>query len=286
MPAAFSSLDLDSYDVVVSVTTSFAKTLSLGPSTRHLCYCNTPPRYLWDLEEEYLSNRVGRPILKRIAAKLRSIDLRAAQRVDQFIGNSKNVAERIRRTYGRESTVLYPPVRTDLFRPVACPSNEYYLVVSRLVAYKRIDLAVQACTRLGRKLIVLGAGPERRRLEQMAGPTVTFVGARTDAEIAATYANCRALLFPGLEDFGISPVEAQSAGRPVVAFGRGGAVETVRQDVTGVFFEDQTVESLIGAIERLERTPFDPNQCRDNAKRFDASIFRDGIANALRSLGV
>jgi glycosyltransferase involved in cell wall biosynthesis len=152
-----------------------------------------------------------------------------------------------------------------------------------LVGYKRIDLAVEACTRLGRRLVVLGAGPERKRLDQRAGPTVTFVGRRSDPEIARAYANCRALLFPGFDDFGIAPVEAQSAGRPVIAFGRGGATETIVRDVTGVFFEEQTVDDVVDAIERFERMALDPTRCRENALRFDARIFRDRFAELVAS---
>jgi glycosyltransferase involved in cell wall biosynthesis len=280
MPQAFSSLDLGAFDLVVSVTTAFAKHLSPGPSTRHICYCNTPPRYLWDLREQYL-DRPGGFLLHGIAARLRDADRRSADRVERFIANSKNVATRIRSAYDRDSIVIYPPVRTDLFGPVADPTRDFYLVVSRLVRYKRIDLAVQACSKMGRRLIVIGDGPERERLERLAGPAVEFLGRRSDADIAMHYANCRALLFPGLEDFGITPVEAQAAGRPVVAFARGGALETVIANETGVFFTDQTVDALVEALEDLEARGFSAARCRDNALRFDSSVFRNRLGQAL-----
>lgn len=277
MPGAFAALDLSGFDVVVSVTSAFAKHVTVPSGARHVCYCHTPPRYLWDLEEEYLGGRPGASLLKRVAGRLRQADVRAATSVDEFVANSRNVADRIRRAYGRESVVIYPPVDTDLFQPVDSPSLDYYLVVSRLVGYKRIDLAVDACNRLGRNLVVIGRGPERRRLERMAGPTVTILGGRSDAEIAGFYANCRALLFPGLEDFGIAPVEAQAAGRPVVAFGRGGALETVLDGRTGVFFGEQSTASLVDAMRKLEEMEPQPADCRENAMRFAAAVFRDRI---------
>jgi glycosyltransferase involved in cell wall biosynthesis len=282
MPRAFAALDLRPYEVAVSITTAFAKSLSPRPGTRHVCYCNTPPRYLWDLADEYLDHRFGGRLLRPVVTALRAADLRAAETVDQFVANSDNVAQRIRRAYGRDSIIIYPPVNTTYFQPAEVPTNDFYLVVSRLVRYKRIDLAVAACNRLRRKLVIVGEGPERARLQDLAGPTITFLGKRSDEEIRGLYANCRAFLFPGLEDFGISPVEAQSAGRPVVAFGRGGATETVLDGVTGMFFPEQTVDSLVEAVMRLEASSFDPVACRQNALRFDASVFRDRLSEVIQ----
>jgi glycosyltransferase involved in cell wall biosynthesis len=198
----------------------------------------------------------------------------SSDRVDHFVANSREVAGRIRRHYRRDSEVIYPPVDTGAIRPNGRPAEDFYLVVSRLVGYKRVDLAVQAATRLGRRLVVVGRGPELKRLRALAGPTVELRGWVDDAEVASLYARCRGFLFPGLEDFGIAPVEVQAAGRPVVAYARGGALETVVDGVTGVLFEEQTVESLAGAILRLEAMETDPAACRRNAERFGAPEFR------------
>jgi glycosyltransferase involved in cell wall biosynthesis len=281
MPRAFSALDLNGFDVVISVTSAFAKSLLLPNSTAHVCYCHTPPRYLWDLAEDYSRHQRGGALLQPMISSLRRADIRAAATVSQFVANSNNVAERIRRAYGRPSQVIYPPVNTGLFQPVAAPDEANYLVVSRLVRYKRIDLAVAACNQLQRRLVIVGEGPERRRLEAIAGPTVRFLGWQSDAEISRLYANCKAFLFPGLEDFGISPVEAQSAGRPVIAFGSGGATETVIEGVTGVFFNEQSVDSLVSAIRRFEGMRLLPGDCRENATRFDASVFRSRLSEVV-----
>jgi glycosyltransferase involved in cell wall biosynthesis len=209
------------------------------------------------------------------------MDLAAARKVDQFIGISETVRTRIRETYGREAEVIFPPVDTDRIQPSGAPSEDFYLVVSRLVRQKRVDLAVEACTRLGRRLVVVGDGPELPGLRALAGPTVSFVGALPDAEVFSLYARCRALLFSGLEDFGITPVEAQAAGRPVVAYGRGGTTETVISGVTGVLFEEQSPQSMADAMLSLEGMALDSAACRANALRFSAHRFREAISNAV-----
>ena len=280
MPAAFDQLDLRDYDVVITASSAFSKNVRVASGARNVCYCHTPPRYLWDLTDQYLSitaRTVAGPTLRW----LREADRRASQRVDEFVANSSTVAERIRRAYGREARVIFPPVDTDRIQPNGRPAEDFYLVVSRFVPYKRVDLAVAACTRLGRKLVVVGTGPETARLRAAAGPTVSFTGALTDEAVADLYARCRAFVFPGFEDFGIAPVEAQAAGRPVIAFGAGGATETVVDGQTGVFFHEQTVDALVRAIEQLENTEFDPAVCRANAMRFDATIFRERIKESV-----
>ena len=280
MSAAFGRFDLSGYDVVISVSAAFAKNVRTT-TCANVCYCLTPPRYLWDLHEDYVRGRLGRPALNAAAHWLRRMDLAAAQQVDDFIAISQTVAERVRRTYARDASVIYPPVDTARIRPTNRPAEDFYLVVSRLVAYKRIDLAVQACARLGRRLLVVGTGPERKKLEAMAGPRVEFLGRLDDAEVGVLYARCKAFIFPGLEDFGITPVEAQAAGRPVIAFGRGGASETVIDGETGVLFREQSVDALIDAIGRLDHGAVCPEACRRNALRFDASIFRDRMGAAV-----
>lgn len=277
MPAAFRRFDLSDFDVVVAACSAFAKNVSLRPTTVNLCYCYTPPRYLWGMTQEYVGAGVQRAATALIQW-LRQRDLEAAAQVDEFVAISHVVARRIAETYGRPSEVIYPPVNTKAFAPSGRPPENFYLVVSRLVPYKRIDLAIETCNRLGRRLVVVGTGPEEKRLRELAGPTVQLLGRRDDAELSDLYARCRAFLFPGLEDFGIAPVEAQAAGRPVIAFGEGGAGETVVHGETGLHFAEQSVDALAAAIEEVERRTFDPTRCRANAQRFDVGHFREHMA--------
>jgi len=286
MPLAFEQFDLSEFDVVLTTSSACSKGVLTGAGTLNLCYCYTPPRYLWDLYHEHVGRHRARMLIAPVAQRMRQWDRMAADRVDRFIAISHEVGARIRKHYRRDSEVIYPPVRVDRFSDRITPPEDYYLVVSRLVRYKRIDLAIEAANRLGRRLLVVGDGPERKRLEAMAGPTVEILGWRPDAEVTALFSGCRGFLFPGQEDFGIAPVEAQAAGRPVVAYGRGGAVETVVHGKTGLLFDEQTVESLADAILTLERWSIDPKACRRNAERFDASVFRERVAAAVRQVGV
>ena len=273
MPLAFEQFDLREYDLVISSSSACAKGVITRPDTVHVSYCHTPCRYIWDLYHDYTAGLRSRALIAPIAHWLRIWDRASADRVDHFVANSLEVAGRIRKHYRRDSELIYPPVDVERVRPNGKPAEDFYLVVSRLVPYKRVDLAVEAATRTGRRLVVAGSGPERGRLEAMAGPSVEFVGHVSDGEVADLMARCRAFLFPGFEDFGIAPVEAQAAGRPVVAYARGGALETVVGGATGVFFEEQTVEALIAALEELEAERFDPLACRRNAERFSAEEF-------------
>ncbi|NTU70239.1 MAG: glycosyltransferase family 4 protein [Coriobacteriia bacterium] len=276
-PLAFSRLRLPSCRVVLSSSTSFAKGVPIPQGAAHVCYCNSPMRFAWDFDS-YVEHDSGVGGMARAAARiamgpLRRWDLATNDAVDIFIANSHNIADRIKRIYGRDSVVVYPPVAVDDFEPSAV-HDDYYLVVSRLAGYKRVDLAVKACTQTGRRLIVVGDGPVRASLEQMAGPTVEFLGRASDEEVRTRMARCRALLFCGEEDFGITPVEAMACGRPVVAYGAGGAVETVVDGVTGVHFGAHTVESLIAAIERLEATTIEGTDCVRRAHEFAPQVFR------------
>jgi glycosyltransferase involved in cell wall biosynthesis len=273
MPAAFERFDFAEYDLVITCSSAFSKNAVVAPGAVNLCYCYSPPRYLWDLYEEHVKGRAFRPLLALVARRLRAQDSRAARRVDRFIAISQEVAGRIRRNYGRDSQVIYPPVDVERVVPDGKNPEDFYLVVSRLVPYKRIDLAIAAANKLRIRLVVVGEGPERRRLERLAGPTVEFLGRLGDAEIAELYARCRAFLFPGYEDFGIAPVEAQAAGRPVIAYGSGGATETVLNGETGLFFDQQTVSALADAILRERESQFDPHACRRNAERFSSERF-------------
>ena len=274
MPLAFEQFDFNQYDLVLTTSSACAKGVITRPGTLNLCYCYTPCRYLWDLYHDYTRARRSRALIAPVAHWLRVWDRLSADRVDHFVAISHEVAARIQRHYRRPSEVIYPPVDVDRFVPNAKPPEDFFLVVARLVPYKRVDLAVQAANRLGVRLVVVGDGPERSRLEGLAGPTVELRGWRTDEEIADLYARCRALLFPGLDDFGIAPVEAQAAGRPVIAYGRGGATETVVDDSTGVLFEEQSVDAVVEAVLTLQKLSFDPEVCRRNAERFDRGEFR------------
>lgn len=281
MPLAFEQFDLREYDLVISTSSACAKGVITRPDAVHICYCYTPCRYIWDLYHDYTRGKRSRALVAPVAHWLRIWDRLSADRVDHFVALSREVAGRIRRHYRRESEVIYPPVDVDRIRPNGKAPEDFYLVVSRLVEYKRIDLAVQAATRLGRRLVVVGEGPMRSRLEAMAGPTVEFRGHLADEEVADLLARTRGFLFPGLEDFGIAPVEAQAAGRPVVAFARGGAAETVLHGTTGVLFHEQTVEGVMEGMRALDRLRIDPASCRRNAERFRASIFREQLLEAV-----
>jgi len=277
MPLAFERFDLEGFDLVLSASSACAKGVIPAIGSTHVCYCFSPCRYLWDSFDEYTSGMLTRPLMAGVARWMRKWDRETADRVDHFVAISDEVASRIGRHYGRSAEVVYPPVDVDAFAPSGREPGDYYLVVSRLVAYKRIDLAIAAANRLGRRLIVVGDGPERKRLAALAGPTVELRGWRSDEEIRELYAGCRAFVFPAFDDFGIAPVEAQAAGRPVIAFGRGGATETVVRGKTGVFFDAQEVAAVIEAMLTLEREEFDPRDCRRNAERFDRRAFRRGL---------
>jgi glycosyltransferase involved in cell wall biosynthesis len=281
MPLAFEQFDMSDYDLVITTSSACAKGVITRPGTVNLCYCHTPSRYLWDQYHDYTRDHRARFAIGPVAHWLRVWDCFSADRVDHFVANSHEVSARIKRYYGREAEVIYPPVDIDRVMPSRRPPEDFYLVVSRLVGYKRVDLAIEAANRLGRRLLIVGDGAERARLESLAGPTVRFLGWLPDEEVADLYARCRGFLFGGLEDFGIAPVEAQAAGRPVVAYGRGGATETVIDGVTGVHFAEQTVESLIEGILQLERLNLDPTICRRNAERFDRSEFRRRLMRSI-----
>jgi glycosyltransferase involved in cell wall biosynthesis len=275
-------------EAVLSFSHCVAKAAVPPPGVPHICYCFTPMRYAWHQRAAYFRRgRMGRvkaAAVDLLLARLRSWDRRTADRVTHFVAISETVRSRIRECYGRESVVIYPPVDTEFFTPAAVPREDYYLIVSALAPYKRFDLAVEACNRLGRELVVIGTGQDTARLKALAGPTVTFLGWQPDEAIRDHYRRCRAVLFPAEEDFGIVPVEAQACGAPVVALGRGGATETVRPlgtaaEPTGVFFAEQSVEAVVEAIGRFERATgeFDPRAARWNALPFRRERYEDEL---------
>ena len=281
MPRVWRGVDLAGFDVVITSSHSMAKSVDV-PHGVHICYCHSPPRYLWDLNEEYRSGAAALlrgPVLER----LRRQDLRSAERVDHFVANSRFVAERIERIYGRSASVLYPPVDLDLFEPEA-GSRSHYLAGGRLVAYKRIDRAIEAANLTDLPLVVFGDGPERARLEAMAGPTVRFTGKVSHDELRTLFRDARGFVFPGIEDFGILPVEAQAAGRPVVALAKGGATETVIDGATGLLYEDDSVKGLIEAWKQADGGGWNPDACRANAERFSRPLFEEKLAGLVREL--
>jgi glycosyltransferase involved in cell wall biosynthesis len=289
-PAAMRAFDFSGYDLVLSSSHAVAKAARRRAGAMHVCYCFTPMRYVWDLYDDYFGARAPlsvRLAMPPIAAALRRWDRRTSARVDRFVAISRYVADRIRRVWGRHADVIYPPVDVARFAIAEEAPHDYYLFVSALVPYKRVDLAVAAATRLGRRLLVVGTGPERQRLAAAAGPSVEFLGWRDDIEVAQLYARCRAVLFPPREDFGIVPLEAMASGRPVVAFGVGGATETVvplgasgDTPPTGVFFHEQTVDAVVAAMTTLERSEarFEPKALRARAEAFGRPLFRERIA--------
>jgi glycosyltransferase involved in cell wall biosynthesis len=267
---------LRGYDLILSNKSGFCHGVPIPPGARHVCYCLTPTRFLWQYEAYRAREGLGWAadlVLRPAVALLRRWDYAAAQRVHHFIAISSEIQERIRRFYGRESTIIYPPADIARFRPSGEPPGDYFLAGGRLIPYKRTDLAVRACSELGLRLLVFGDGRDRAALERMAGPCVTFLGRVSWEELAQLYAGTRAFIFPGLEDFGIAPVEAQAAGRPVIAFRGGGALDTVLPGRTGELFTEQTVESLKAVLERFDPSAYDPAACRVNAERFGAERF-------------
>jgi glycosyltransferase involved in cell wall biosynthesis len=292
-PLALEQFDLSGYDLVISSDSGPAKGVLTSSKTCHVCYCHSPMRYIWDMYPAYRRgmNPIIGAIFALVAHYMRVWDCTSARRVDYFVANSHFIASRIHKYYGCDSMVIHPPVESALGHTATAP-GEYYLCVGRLVDYKRVDLAISACTQLGRQLRVIGCGPQLKQLRNSAGPTVEFLGKVDDDELRKQLSGCKALLFPGEEDFGIVPVEAQSFGRPVIAYGAGGVLETVRgvfpheDDVdnpTGVFFSDQSSTSLTAAICHFELNEhaFCPDTIREHSLQFDSGIFKTKIREFL-----
>ena len=276
-PYAMEHLDLRGYDLVLSSSSAFGKGVITRPGTMHICYCHTPMRWCWNYDEyverEHLG-KMARTVLPFFITNLRVWDQTTSMRVDHFIANSPVVADRIQKYYRREAVVIPPPVEASrfLFEP-GTPPEDYFLIVSRLMPYKRIDLAIEACNRLQLPLVIIGGGRDEQRLKQLAGPTICFMGRLSDEEVLRYYARCRALILPGEEDFGITPLEAQASGRPVIAFGAGGALASVVDGVTGVFFHAQSVDSLAAALATFDESRFDTQAIRNHALEFDKPRF-------------
>jgi len=277
-PAAVERFDMREYDLVVSSNHCVAKGVRTRPETLHVCYCHTPMRYIWSLYDEYFGkDRAG--LVTRMGmglnvSRLRKWDKKTAANPHFFIANSQNVRRRIASIYGREADVIYPPVDTQRFHP-SSRNDGFYLMVTALVPYKAVDLAIAAFNRTGEKLVIVGKGPDRRRLEELSGPTIQFEGWRSDDELVEFYSRCAGLVFTGEEDFGIVPVEAMASGKPVLAFAQGGALETVLDGKTGVLFGESTVDSLISGLHRMKGINFDPDFLHSHAAGFDRENYKD-----------
>lgn len=280
-PSAFRSLDLRGFDVVISSSSGFAHHVRVPASAQHVCYCHNPPRFLWQPDAYFRGRPATRLLLAPALSHLKRLDLQAAQRVDAYIANSATVAGRIRAIYGREAEVIHPPIDISRYE-VTSERSGRFLIVSRLLAYKRVDLAVEAATRSGLPLDVIGDGPERQRLELMAGSTVRFFGRREDDFVRHALARCTALILPGGEDFGLTPIEAQASGRPVVAFADGGALETVHDGETGFLFREATTESLRVAMLRAMKDVLSAHSLHAWAQHFDLQTFATSLESFVR----
>ena len=288
-PFAFSRLRVPSgTSLILSSDASIVKGLRKPPGAKQVCYCHSPPRYLWGMQEEYIKHSgylgaLGGAVFRSIVPYVRSADKRSADNVDSFIANSNFVRQRIRRCYNRDSTVIFPPVSVEDFESDR-PFSDSYLVVSQLVPYKRVDIAVEAFNIMAKPLVVIGEGSELERLRRMAGPTVQVLGKQPFSIVKKHFETCRAFINPQIEDFGIAAVEAQASGRPVIAYRAGGACETVIEGVTGVFFDEQTSDSLINSVRNFETIDVSRFvSCRGNSERFNRDRFKTEIMAFLKA---
>lgn len=288
MPLAFEEFNLFNYDLVISSASAFAKGVITRPETLHICYCHTPTRYLWSDTHSYTKELKYNKIIKKFIPltlhKIRLWDYLASRRVDYFIANSENIARKIKKYYRREAEVIYAPVELKKFH-LSAEIGNYFLTGGRLVAYKKFDLTIQTFNKLGWPLKIFGVGPELKSLKKMARPNIEFLGKVPDTKLAEVYSHSRAFIFPQEEDLGITALESMASGRPVIAYGRGGALETVIPDKTGILFPEQTIESLAEAIKSFDPKKFNPEEIREYVAQFDAALFekkvKEFIAKAL-----
>src|SRR3990167_4487072 len=287
MPMAIERFDFSDFDLVISVSASFAKGIITKPNTKHVCYCLTPPRFLWDnsqkFVEEFGYSRVIKKFLPPFITYLRIWDREASLRVDEFWSISDFIQGRIKKYYSRDSKVIYPPVNVNKFKigNWKLEIGNYFLMVGRLVSYKRFDLAIKSFNQNGLPLKIVGIGPELNKLKSIAGKNIEFLGFVSDEKLANLYSRAQACIFPQEEDFGIVPLESMASGRPVIAYRAGGVAETVAENETGIFFNEQNPESLQAAIEKFHDLDFKPEDCRKQAEKFDVGIFRDKFSKLI-----
>ena len=283
LPAAIESIDLSDYDIVISVGSIFSKGLILRPKTYHINYCHSPTRQVWDLSSETLHATRFALHKKMFLHFFRIWDRQASTRVDQFIANSEHVRARIKKYYKRDSIVVYPPVETKNEKRKT-KNNSYFLIISRLYKHKNVDIAIKAFNKLGMNLVIIGDGPERKRLEAMAGPTVHLLGSLSDALCTMHYALCTAFLLPQEEDFGITAIEAMAYGKPVLALNRGGALEYIQEGVNGLFFDDPHEAVLADGIRRIKEINFDSEKIKASAQKFSCQKFQSSFSNIITQL--
>ena len=286
MPAAIEAFDLAKFDLIISSSSALIKGVKTNQNQLHICYCHTPTRYLWSDTKEYLKTApvpgLLKPLMPIVIWFLRRWDLKASKRPDFYIANAQNIKNKIKHYYGLDSTVIYPPVETDRFQ-IGKKVGDYFLITSRIEPYKKVDMVVEAFNKLGLPLKVVGSGTKKAEIEAMAGPNVEFTGRISDEELAKAYENCLAYIFPQEEDFGIVPVEAMSAGRPVIAYKKGGALETVIEGKTGEFFFPQTVEALIKAVKKFDAKKYSPQLIRNHALKFSKAVFKEQLLEYISS---
>ncbi|MFT7184392.1 MAG: glycosyltransferase involved in cell wall biosynthesis [Oceanicoccus sp.] len=291
MPSAIESFDLSEYDVVISSSSAYSHGIITNLDTTHICYYHSPMRYAWDYTHEYLKEQnlgaIGELIASRLLHKVRQWDFLAADRVDVPIANSRTVRNRIRKYYRQESQIIHPPVDVESFK--LTPHHEgYFLIVSTLTPYKKIDLAVELFNRLGKRLVIIGDGPDRARLERMAAENIDFLGYKSDEMVKEYMQNCRAFIFPGEEDFGMAPVEAMACGKPVLAYGKGGLTETMKEGVTGQLFKEPTIESMEAALTQLliNEKDYDPHAIREHSKQFSKERFEKAMQALVKNASI
>ena len=282
MPLAIRSFDLSKYNLIISDASAFAKGVRITNRAKHICYCHTPTRYLWQMEKEYVSAMTYPWIVKLMVRPvlyfLRIWDYRAAQRVDLFIANSKEVQGRIKKYYGRESQIIYPPINTDFFRPANNPSRDYFLAVGRLEPYKKMDLVIRVFSDLGLALKVAGTGSQSLTLKsKILNPNIQFLGRVSDHELRALYQNAKAFIFPALEDAGMMILESLACGTPVIAYGAGGALEFIREGIDGEFFSEQSESSLKTALKNFDQSKYESSNLSNQALRYSRQVFRDKL---------
>ncbi len=287
MPLAVEQFDFSDFDVVLSISSSFAKGVITKPGTKHICYCLTPPRFLWDGSQKYMEDfgypRYFKSIFMPFLTYLRLWDQEASYRVDGFLAISEFVRERIKKYYNRDSVIVYPPVNVSKFY-ISDKTDKYFLMTGRLVSYKKFDLAVKVFNKLGWPLKIAGIGPELKSLKAMAKHNIEFLGPVSDKELAELYSRAKCFIFPQEEDFGITPLESMASGRPVIAYRGGGALETIKERETGLFFDEQTEDSLISTLEKFDSYEFDPAKCRQQAEKFNAEVFKSNIIEEIEKL--